>query len=215
MTGDLFDDLAEQRQLVIAPGATLLRGFADADALALLHAVHDIARRAPFRHMTTPGGYRMSMAITNCGSVGWVSERAGYRYAERDPETGAAWPPLPPLFVQVAERAALAAGFPGYLPDSCLINRYVAGAKLSLHQDKDENDFSAPIVSVSLGLPAQFLFGGAQRNQRVQRVQLRHGDVVAWGGASRLAYHGVAPLIDGEHAATGRCRINLTFRKAR
>lgn len=215
VTDDLFDDFAEQRRLQIAPGAMLLRGFAGPEATALLAAVQDIVAQAPFRHMTTPSGYRMSMAVTSCGAVGWVSERSGYRYAAHDPEGGAPWPPLPPLFMALARQAAQAAGFPGFDPDSCLINRYAPGAKLSLHQDQDEHDFSAPIVSVSLGLPAQFLFGAVARKARVQRLPLRHGDVVVWGGPARLAYHGVAPLDDGQHEATGRCRINLTFRKAR
>lgn len=216
MTADLFDTVsdASSRRIEIVPGAVLLRRFAEDSGAALLAAVRAIVERAPFRHMTTPGGYRMSMAITNCGALGWVSERSGYRYAALDPASGAPWPPLPPVFIDCAMRAAQQAGFESFAPDTCLINCYAPGARLSLHQDKNERDFNAPIVSVSLGLPATFLFGGAQRKQRVRRFLLQHGDVVVWGGPARLAYHGVAPLDDGEHPELGRRRINLTFRMA-
>lgn len=164
--------------------------------------------------MVTPGGQRMSVAMTNCGSVGWVTDRKGYRYDPLDPETRRHWPPLPTFFAQLAERAAAAAGFESFAPDVCLINRYEPGARMSLHQDRDERDYSAPIVSVSLGLPATFLFGGLQRNDRPQRLPLQHGDVVVWGGPNRLAYHGVAPVADGCHSVVGRMRWNLTMRKA-
>ena len=164
--------------------------------------------------MVTPGGQRMSVAMTNCGSVGWVTDRKGYRYDPLDPETRRHWPPLPTCFAQLAERAAAAAGFESFAPDVCLINRYEPGARMSLHQDRDERDYSAPIVSVSLGLPATFLFGGLQRNDRPQRLPLQHGDVVVWGGPNRLAYHGVAPVADGCHSVVGRMRWNLTMRKA-
>lgn len=197
-----------------APGAILLRHFAADDAAELLAAVEVINERAPFRHMITPGGYRMSMAITNCGEVGWVSARSGYRYASTDPDSGSPWPPLANIFVELAARAAQRAGFDDFMPDTCLINCYKTGARLAPHQDKNERDFCAPIVSVSLGLPAAFLFGGVQRKQRMQRLLLAHGDVVVWGGPARLAYHGVAALADGYHPATGNRRINLTFRKA-
>jgi DNA oxidative demethylase len=216
LTRDLFDESADSgaQQIEFAPGATLLRGFAAVDSAELLSTVLAIVERAPFRHMITPGGYRMSMAISNCGAVGWVSDRSGYRYAALDPQSGNIWPPMPPLFFALAVRAARRAGFDNYRPDSCLINCYEPGARLSLHQDKNEKDFSAPIVSVSLGLPAIFLFGGAQRSQRAQRLPLQHGDVVVWGGPTRLAYHGVAPLAAGEHPLVGARRINLTFRCA-
>jgi alkylated DNA repair protein (DNA oxidative demethylase) len=164
--------------------------------------------------MITPGGFRMSVAMTNCGRVGWVSDRSGYRYDTADPHTGLPWPAMPAVFRDLACRAAVAAHFE-FEPDCCLVNRYAPGTKLSLHQDKDEQDFTAPIVSVSLGLPAVFLWGGTKRSERVRRIQLESGDVVVWGGPARLTYHGVAPLAEGEHPATGRARINLTFRKAR
>jgi alkylated DNA repair protein (DNA oxidative demethylase) len=173
-----------------------------------------VVEAAPFRHMLTPNGRRMSVAMTNCGAVGWVSDRAGYRYDACDPESGRPWPPMPDVFGQLALQAAERAGFGAFAPDACLINRYEPGARLSLHQDRDERDFAAPIVSVSLGLPAVFLFGGLRRADTPRRVPLVHGDVVVWGGPSRLRYHGVLPLEDGHHPLMGGYRINLTFRKA-
>ena len=193
----------------------LLRGFARSFEAELLPALRAILKQAPFRHLITPGGHRMSVAMTNCGSVGWVSDSTGYRYDAIDPESGQPWPAMPAVFRQVAEQAAAAGGFEGFAPDACLINRYAPGARMSLHQDKDERDFAAPIVSVSLGLPAIFLFGGLKRADKPRRYGLEHGDVVVWGGPSRLFFHGVAPLADGEHAVMGRQRVNLTFRKAR
>lgn len=194
-------------------GAMLLRGFVSAEVPALVEEVERIAQAAPFRHLVTPGGYTMSVAMTNCGRVGWVSDRSGYRYDPADPDSGAPWPAMPPAFLDLAVRAAARAGFPKYDPDACLINRYVVGAKLSLHQDRDENDAWSPIVSVSLGLPAVFLWGGKRRSAPVRRIGLESGDVVVWGGPARFAYHGVAPLKDGEHPLTGAARLNLTFRK--
>lgn len=210
MTGDLFRDTVEP----LAEGAVLLREFATAEAPALMAAVANIAAASPFRHMTTPGGYDMSVAMTNCGDLGWVTDRRGYRYDPADPDTGHPWPSMPTLFASLASRAADAAGYAGFTPDACLINRYEPGARLSLHQDKDERDFEASIVSVSLGLPATFLFGGLRRKDRPRRIRLESGDVVVWGGPSRLVYHGVAPLADGDDPLTGGRRINLTLRKA-
>lgn len=195
-------------------GAALLRRFALTEAPRLAAAVREIALAAPFRHMLTPGGYRMSVAMTNCGRAGWVTDRRGYRYDPCDPETGRPWPPMPALFLDLAGRAAAAAGFSGFLPDSCLVNRYEPGTRLSLHQDRNECDFSQPIVSLSLGLPAVFLFGGAQRRERARRIPLESGDVVVWGGPARLYFHGVAPLAAGEHELTGGTRVNLTLRRA-
>ncbi len=180
----------------------------------MMAALKHIIATVPLRHMITPGGFRMSVAMTNCGRVGWLSDRSGYRYGAADPETGREWPAMPAVFRDLAARAAAAAGFAAYAPDSCLINRYEPGNRLSLHQDRDERDFDAPIVSVSLGLPAVFLFGGARRSERPRRYRLEHGDVVVWGGPARLTYHGVAALADGEHPLCGRQRFNLTFRKA-
>jgi alkylated DNA repair protein (DNA oxidative demethylase) len=212
---DLFDGhRVEPRRETLAEGAALLRGFALPDAGRLLAGVVSIAEAAPFRRMVTPGGYTMSVAMTNCGTVGWVTDRSGYRYDRADPEIGRSWPGFPPGFAELAGRAAAEAGFPGYCPDSCLINRYEAGAQLSLHQDRNERDYAEPIVSVSLGLPAVFLFGGLRRADRPRRIALAHGDVVVWGGPARMIFHGVMPLADGDHPATGRCRINLTFRRA-
>ncbi len=207
----LFDNAPSQERL--EEGALLLRGFATAEAPALVEEVARIALAAPFRHLVTPGGYTMSVAMTNCGRVGWVSDRTGYRYDAADPESGACWPAMPARFRDLALRAAAEAGFEAYDPDACLINRYVAGAKLGLHQDRDERDAWAPIVSVSLGLPAVFLWGGKRRSDPVRRLRVENGDVAVWGGSARFVYHGVAPLKDGEHPLTGAARINLTFRK--
>ena len=193
----------------------LLRGFARPLERELMAALHTIAAQAPFRHMQTPGGHQMSVAMTNCGGVGWITDRRGYRYDAVDPLSQQSWPGMPPAFLDLAAKAAAEAGFAGFSPDACLINRYEPGARMSLHQDRDERDFGAPIVSVSLGLPAIFLWGGLKRSDKPQRFRLEHGDVVVWGGVSRLYFHGVAPLAEGEHALLGRHRINLTFRKAR
>jgi alkylated DNA repair protein (DNA oxidative demethylase) len=215
---DLFDafdrDGCEAQNVALGPDAVVLRRFVGDAASDVLADMHAVVARAPFRNMVTPGGYTMSVAMTNCGTAGWVTDRTGYRYASHDPVSGEAWPALPASFLDLATRAATAAGFDGFRPDACLINRYAPGTKLSLHQDKNEADYSAPIVSVSLGLPAKFLLGGLRRNDRVTRVGLQHGDVVVWGRSARLAYHGVDMLKDGDHAATGRYRFNLTFRKA-
>jgi alkylated DNA repair protein (DNA oxidative demethylase) len=198
----------------ITGGGVVLRGFAVAEAPRLLAAIERAAARAPFSRMVTPGGFPMSVAMTNCGAVGWITERSGYRYDRIDPETGRIWPAMPEIFTALATRAAATAGFEGFAPDACLINRYEPGARMSLHQDRDERDFAQPIVSVSLGLPCRFLFGGAKRADKARRIPLESGDVVVWGGPARLAFHGVAPLADGVHPLTGRTRFNLTFRKA-
>jgi DNA oxidative demethylase len=217
LTADLFESVADvlPSREVMAEGAVLLRGFACSVEAGLLAAISEIEAQAPFRRMFTPGGHQMSVAMTNCGKAGWVTDRSGYRYDGADPESGKPWPAMPPVLRELAEAAAQEAGFAGFAPDACLINRYEPGAKMSLHQDRDEEDFSAPIVSVSLGLPAIFLFGGPKRSDTPQRYRLAHGDVVVWGGPSRLYFHGVAPLADGEHPLLGRRRINLTFRRAR
>ncbi len=213
--GDLFHDLPRPPTMQrLADGAVLLHGFAAAETAGLLAALSAIEAAAPFRHMVTPGGFRMSVAMTNCGPAGWVSDRNGYRYDPVDPDTGLPWPSMPAVFRNLAIEAAAMAGFDRFAPDACLINRYEPGARLTLHQDRNERDFTAPIVSVSLGLPAVFLFGGPRRNDRPRRIRLENGDVVVWGGPSRLAFHGVAPLAAGQHPATGATRINLTFRKA-
>ena len=212
MTRDLFE--SERSAVPLADGAVLLPGFALPFEEEILAGVAAVTAAAPFRHMTTPGGFRMSVAMTNCGNAGWITDRRGYRYDAADPETGNDWPAMPPAFGALATRAATAGGFPSFAPDACLINRYEPGARLTLHQDRNERDYDAPIVSVSLGLPATFLFGGSERTDKARRVPLAHGDVVVWGGPARLAFHGVAPLKDGTHPLLGRARINLTFRKA-
>jgi alkylated DNA repair protein (DNA oxidative demethylase) len=217
LTADLFASVPDGRpaQQAMAEGAVLLRGFASPIEADLIAALRAIVEQAPFRHMMTPGGHRMSVAMTNCGSFGWVTDRTGYRYDTHDPDAGRSWPAMPPSFRELAGQAASRAGFNGFAPDACLINRYQPGARMSLHQDRDELDLAAPIVSVSLGLPAIFLFGGLKRSDKPNRFRLQHGDIAVWGGLARLAFHGVAPLADGEHALLGRQRINLTFRKTR
>jgi DNA oxidative demethylase len=209
----LFDEDPLRTRQPLEEGAVVLRGFAVAAAPLLIEEVHRVSQSAPFRHLVTPGGYIMSVAMTNCGRVGWVSDRTGYRYDPNDPGTGMPWPAMPSAFLNIAASAAAEAGFAHYDPDACLINRYNAGAKLSLHQDRDENDAVSPIVSVSLGLPATFLWGGKRRSDPVRRLRLESGDVVVWGGPARFVYHGVAPLADGQHPLTDTTRINLTFRK--
>jgi alkylated DNA repair protein (DNA oxidative demethylase) len=198
----------------LGTGATLLRGFAASEAPALLASVRDVVAAAPFRRMVTPGGYTMSVAMTNCGAAGWVTDRRGYRYTAEDPETGRPWPPIPDAFRALAARAAAAGGYQDFVPDACLVNRYEPGTRLSLHQDRNERDATAPIVSVSLGLPAVFLWGGAARNDRPRRFRLESGDVAVWGGPTRFNFHGVDIIAEGDDPLTGRSRINLTFRKA-
>ena len=210
---DLFDDIIGGK-VALAPGATMLAGFARDHDRDVLAALARVAEHAPFRHMTTPGGWRMSVAMTNCGRLGWVTDRQGYRYDPLDPDTGTPWPAMPPIFLDLARRATDAAGFAGFVPDTCLINRYEPGSRLSLHQDRDERSLDAPIVSVSFGLPATFLWGGTTRAVKPRRVRLTHGDVVVWGGPARLTFHGIDVLRDGEHQVTGAVRYNLTFRCA-
>jgi alkylated DNA repair protein (DNA oxidative demethylase) len=210
---DLFDDLPPEAALTqMAPGAVLLHGFARNGAADLLQAIESVLHQAPLRHWQTPGGYTMSVAMSNCGPLGWVSGASGYHYDARDPQTNQPWPALPACLLDLAQRAAAQAGYTHFTPDACLINEYVPGAKLSLHQDKDEKDLRAPIVSLSLGLPAVFLFGTPNRKDRPLRWRLVHGDVVVWGGPSRLAYHGITALADGTQALLGRRRLNLTLR---
>jgi len=211
----LFEGPVSPGREGLAEGAVLLRSFAAGSDAALALALKKVSAQAPFRQMVTPGGYRMCVAMTNCGAFGWVTDRRGYRYEPFDPQSGRPWPALPGVFLDLASRAALAAGYPDFVPDACLINRYEPGARLTLHQDRNELDFRAPIVSVSLGIPAIFLFGGQERRDRPRRVRVFHDDVVVWGGPSRLAFHGVAPLADGDHPFWGGYRINLTLRRAR
>jgi len=207
-------NLFSSRREVLADGAVLLRGFAEADAAALVNSIATIAAASPFRNLITPGGHRMSVAMTNCGTAGWVSDRTGYRYDAFDPMTGQMWPEMPDEFLSLARRAAAEAGFENFRPDVCLINRYEAGARLTLHQDHDERDLSEPIVSVSLGLPATFLFGGLRRADKPARILVENGDVAVWGGPARLTYHGVDRLPAGVHPLTGPFRLNLTFRRS-
>lgn len=198
----------------LTDGAALLPAHAVGIADVLALQVRGLLLEAPLRHMVTPGGQRMSVAMSNCGTAGWISDRRGYRYETHDPQSGRPWPQMPLPMRELAREAAARAGYAGFEPDACLINCYEPGTRLTLHQDRNERDLTAPVVSVSLGLPVIFLYGGLQRRDRVRRLPLFHGDVLVWGGPQRLVFHGVAPLADGEHPATGRCRLNLTFRRA-
>lgn len=213
---DLFGDDggAQAGRIMLGPQAVVLRGFALPVAEALLAGVDAVTAQAPFRHMETPGGYTMSVALTNCGQLGWTSDARGYRYARIDPLSGQPWPAMPPAFLQLAQAAAAEAGFPGFEPDACLVNRYEPGSRLSLHQDRNERDYAAPIVSVSLGMPAMFLFGGGQRADKASRTPLFHGDVAVWGGVDRLRFHGIMPIKDRPHPRLGSQRINFTIRRA-
>lgn len=208
----LFDAPPPDQRL--GPQALVLREFALPYVAEVMPALAEIAAVSPFRQMVTPGGYTMSVALTNCGALGWTSDRRGYRYTGEDPHTGKPWPPMPACFQRLARAAAQAAGFAGFEPDACLVNRYAPGARLSLHQDKNERNFDAPIVSVSLGMRAMFLFGGLARSDPALKVPLWHGDVAVWGGVDRLRYHGVLPLKDEPHETLGSQRINFTFRLA-
>jgi DNA oxidative demethylase len=212
----LFDSIRDPglHRDLLGPGTAILNGFALGRETELAFVMQAITKLAPFRHMITPGGFRMSVALTNCGTYGWVTDRTGYRYDSIDPETGQHWPGMPGNFLELAGDAASAAGFPSFNPDACLINRYQPGSRLTLHQDKNERDFTQPIVSVSLGLPATFLFGGMERSDKSVRVPVHHGDVIVWGGPARLRYHGINPLKDGVHPTFGGYRYNLTFRAA-
>jgi alkylated DNA repair protein (DNA oxidative demethylase) len=216
---DLIGSLNKQ-QVPVADGAMLLRHFVQQQKSALLDEailladINCILKNSPLRNMKTPGGFIMSVAMTNCGALGWVSDRKGYRYTALDPSTGLPWQPMPASFLALASTAAAQAGYADFVPDACLINQYQLSARMSLHQDKDEQDFSQPIVSVSLGVSAMFLFGGAKRTDKASRILLQHGDVIVWGGKTRLNYHGVTPLKADSHKAFGACRVNLTFRKA-
>lgn len=214
MNLELFPDAGAGQITMLGRQACVLRGFALAEAEELLAAVADIERQAPFRHMVTPGGHTMSVALTCCGEFGWTTDLRGYRYTRLDPASGEPWPAMPACFAGLAARAAAQAGFDGFMADACLVNRYLPGARMSLHQDRNERDLDAPVVSVSLGMPAVFLFGGHARKDKAARVPLRHGDVVVWGGQDRLRYHGVLPLAGDPHPLLGSRRINFTLRKA-
>jgi alkylated DNA repair protein (DNA oxidative demethylase) len=216
-TFDLFADnepVQQPRAEQIGEQSWVLRGFALPQVEQLLTGLDAILAAAPLRHMVTPGGFSMSVGTSSCGQLGWITDRSGYRYSSVDPLSGLPWPSMPAVFADLAHEAAERAGFTDFQADSCLINQYVPGAKMSLHQDKDEKGYAAPIVSLSLGLPAMFLFGGFERSDKTQRIPLLHGDMVVWGGVDRLRYHGVLPIKPGHHPLLGERRINITFRVA-
>ena len=213
-TLDLFRSSISDPVESIGACASVLRGFALPCVDDLLPALADIEASSPFRNRVTPGGFTMSVALTNCGPLGWTTDRRGYRYTAVDPDSNKPWPAMPTVFTALAREAAAAVGFEDFEPDACLVNRYVPGSRLSLHQDRNERDFDAPIVSVSLGMSATFLFGGNARSEKTTKIPLHHGDVAVWGGVDRLRYHGVMPLKDVPHSLLGSQRINFTFRRA-
>ncbi len=210
---ELFPPDESNTREAIGPGSFLLRGFALPYIDELWSGIQALQQQATFRYLMTPGGFRMSVGLISCGRLGWFSDRQGYRYTDKDPETGLAWPSMPAVFARLAHDAAAEAGFADFKPDACLINRYLPGSRLSLHQDKRERDLVSPIVSVSLGVPAIFLFGTHERSGKTVRIPLVHGDVVVWGGVDRMRYHGVLPLRENRHPLVGAQRLNLTFRK--
>jgi DNA oxidative demethylase len=207
-----FSQAGAADMLPLADGIALLRGFASTARLFPL--IESVAARAPFRHLVTPGGQTMSVAMTNCGPVGWVSDRSGYRYSALDPLSERSWPAMPEEFTTLAREAARTCGFAEFAPDACLVNRYSPGSRLTAHRDADEQNFAQPIVSVSLGLPASFAFYGLKRGGKGRTVALADGDVLVWGGPARLVYHAVRPVKPGTHPITGGFRYNLTFRHA-
>lgn len=211
INNDLF---STSDRLFIEQDSWLFKGYATQSTDWILERLREILRLSPLRQMQIPGGHRMSVRTSSCGSLGWISDLSGYRYSDIDPMTGRPWPEIPAALLDLVSTGAAAADYPGFIPDSCLINCYRPGAKMGLHQDKDEQDRSAPIVSLSFGLPVTFMFGGLNRRDPVKRFPLEHGDMLVWGGASRMVYHGVAPLAQGEHPALGALRLNLTFRRA-
>lgn len=208
---DLFADIRPKLEW-LQDGVALLPGFAD--TASLMPLIERIVADAPFRHLTTPGGHRMSVAMTNCGDYGWCSDKNGYRYDPMDPETNKPWPKMPDAFLTLAAAAAARAGFPGGAPDACLINRYSPTATLSLHQDRDERDMRWPIVSVSLGVSATFLLGGLRRSDPTRSLTLHDGDVLVWGGPARGVFHGIRRIAAASHPLTGEYRFNITFRRA-
>ncbi|MDI1298906.1 DNA oxidative demethylase AlkB [Methylotenera sp.] len=210
---DLFANI-QPNKLEIVKDAYLLKSYALANEQSLLMDLAELVSQAPLRFMMTKMGFAMSAAMTNCGALGWVSDRQGYRYDMKDPANNKPWPLMPVSFQQLAVLAAAEAGFDNFQPDACLINQYQVGASMGLHQDKNELDFNQPIVSVSLGIPAVFKFGGLARTDKTLRIPLVHGDVIVWGGESRLNFHAIAPLKMNTHPILGAYRYNLTFRKA-
>lgn len=197
----------------IAEDAYLLPGYATSQAIELCSAIDTVLLQSPLRHYQTRMGL-MSVGMSCCGALGWVADTRGYRYSALDPNNGQPWPGLPDSIRNLAQSAASDCGFDGFEPDACLINEYQLGAKMGLHQDRDERDMRWPIVSISLGMTAQFQFGGATRRAPVHRFDLVHGDVLVWGGRTRLNFHGVAPLDGSPHPLLGARRWNLTLRRA-
>jgi DNA oxidative demethylase len=210
---DLFENI-QPNKLEVDKDAYYLSGYALTNEKALIIDLHEVLSQASLRQMMTKMGFYTSAAMTNCGQLGWVSDRKGYRYEALNPLTGKSWPAMPVSFFQLAQNAALEAGFSDFKPDACLINQYKVGASMGLHQDKNELDFTQPILSVSLGIPAIFKFGGLSRSDKPIKIRLTHGDIVVWGGDARLNYHGIIPLQPNNHAVLGPYRYNLTFRKA-
>jgi len=207
---NLFSQLAaEPTHEEIFPGATLMRGLAQAQDGEFLEAMQGVLSAAPLHHATTPTGLPMGVMVSDCGTP----EAFRRRWDPANPAVRQMWPPMPRALLDFSLRCAVRAGFPLFRPDTCHVNRYQAGTKLGLHQDRHECDMSQPIVSVSFGLECVFLLGGLERTDSPKRILLEHGDVIVWGGPSRMRFHGVQPLKPGHHPLTGPYRYNLTFRK--
>jgi len=207
---NLFSQLvAEPTHEEIFPGAVLMRSLALPQDNEFFTAAEAIIAARPLHHTTTPSGLPMGVMVTDCGD----SRAFANRWDTANPERMRLWPPMPPLLRDFAIRCAVRSGFPQFRPDACHINRYQAGTKLGLHQDRHECDWTQPIVSLSFGLECIFLLGGLQRTDKPRRILLEHGDVIVWGGPSRMRFHGVQPLKPGHHPLTGPYRYNLTFRK--
>ncbi|THJ30850.1 DNA oxidative demethylase AlkB [Lampropedia aestuarii] len=212
---DLFADSPEEQRVALGPQAVVLRQKASPLAAELVARIEDVLQHSPLYQMATPGGKPLSVRTTSCGTHGWSSDPTGYSYVRHHPLTDQAWPEIPAAWSALATEAAQEAGFAQFAPDTCLINQYGLDSKMALHQDRSEQDLRQPVVSISLGMSALFLWGGMQRSDKPAHVLLHHGDMVVWGGVDRLRFHGIKHLTGAPHPQLGAMRYNLTLRRAR